>query len=588
MGVSGVMRNLRFGVRLLLGFSLIGVLIGLLGLFALRENAVLAALTEKLYRHPMAVSNAALDIRNGVLSIDGLLSRLAADASAADLARIDDETARIDAMIAERFDLIRERFLGDPRQIEAARTLFRTWHGGRGEIMREMRDGADAGQLAALREREERQLDALARAMDGVIAFARNKSDEFMARAQKTRRDVLWSMIALIAATLAVAGAVALVITRSITRPMAALRAVMAELASGRHDIEIPGLDRGDEIGEMAETVAVFKDNAIAREAAESDAKRADAELRRQEAARHEEETARLEREREEAAAARARAESLERLVGEFEDRIRGVLQSLGESSSELTATSEALLGMAEDAAGRSEVVADAGSTASANVATVARAAEELTASIAEIGRQVDAANAVTRSAVDEVRLSSDKVTSLSLSADRMGEIVNLITDIAEQTNLLALNATIEAARAGEAGKGFAVVASEVKSLASQTHKAIDEIGGLIADIQKASGEALETMGHMNEVIAKVSETTATIAAAVEQQDGATKEIAHNVQGAAAGTRRVSEEISAVAGLAAETGGAAEQMRSAATGLTRLAGDLGAQVESFINGMRAA
>ncbi len=582
------MKNLRFGVRLLLGFSLIGVLIGLLGLFALRQNAILAELTEKLYRHPMAVSNAALDIRNGVLSIENLLTRLGGDGATEDLARAENEISRIDAMIAERFDVIRERFLGDPRQIEAARALFRTWHEGRGEIVQEMHDGADASLRAAVRERQERQLDALAEAMDGVIAFARNKSDEFMARAQKTRRDVLWSMIALIALTMAAAAAIAFVITRSITRPMAALRAAMAELASGRHEIEIPGLERGDEIGEMAETVAVFKQNAIAREAAESEAKKADAELRRREAAQKEEESARLERDRKEADAARARAENLERLVGEFEQRIRGVLQHLGESSTELTATSEALLGMAEDAAGRSEIVAEAGSTASENVATVASAAEELTASIAEIGRQVDAANAVTKSAVDEVRLSSDKVKSLSLSADRMSEIVNLITDIAEQTNLLALNATIEAARAGESGKGFAVVASEVKSLASQTHKAIDEIGGLIADIQKASGEALETMGHMDGVIARVSETTATIAAAVEQQDGATKEIAHNVQGAAAGTRRVSEEISAVAHVAAETGSAAEQMKTAATGLTRLAGDLGAQVESFLDGMRAA
>ncbi len=582
------MKNLRFEVRLLLGFSLIGVLIGLLGLFALRENTMLAELTEKLYRHPMAVSNAALDIRNGVLAIENLLARLSGDESSADLSRIDDEITRIDAMIATRFDLIRARFLGDPRQIEAARALFRTWHEGRGGSVREMGDGEDGGQLAAFRRRQQSQLDALAEAMDGVIAFARNKSDEFMARAQKTRRDVLWSMIALLALTMAAAASVAILITRSITRPMAALRAAMAELASGRHDIAIPHLERGDEVGEMARTVAVFKENAIARDAAERDAKKADAELKRQEAARHEEEAARVAREREEAAAARARAENLEHLVRAFEERIRGVLKSLGESSTELAATAEALLGMAEDAAGRSEIVAEAGSTASGNVASVAGAAEELTVSITEIGRQVDTANEVTRSAVDEVRLSSEKVKTLSLSADRMGEIVNLITDIAEQTNLLALNATIEAARAGDAGKGFAVVASEVKSLASQTHKAIDEIGGLIADIQKASGEALETMEHMDEVIARVSETTATIAAAVEQQDSATKEIAHNVQSAAAGTRRVSEEISAVADVAAETGGAAEQMKAAATGLTRIAGDLGTQVESFINGMRAA
>ncbi|MFQ5346642.1 MAG: HAMP domain-containing protein [Rhodothalassiaceae bacterium] len=354
------MKNLRFGARLLLGFSTLGVLMGALGVFALRESSILADLTQKLYDHPMAVSNAALDIRAGVLEIENGLFRLKGNESESEIDRIDRETARTDAMIAARFDLIRERFLGDPRQIEAARALYRAWHDGRGTLVTALRNAAGANALAAARAQQKLRLDRLAEAMDGVVAFARNKSDEFMARADATRRRSFWSILLLMFATLGIAATIAVIITRSITRPMAALRGAMATLAAGRHDVEIPGSERRD------------------------------------------------------------------------------------------------------------------------------------------------------------------------------------------------------------------------------------EIGGLIADIQRASGEALRTMGHMDEVMARVSETTATIVAAVEQQDSATKEIAHNVQGAAAGTRRVSDEISTVAGAAAETGGVAQQMKAAADALTRLARDLKAQVDGFIRGVRTA
>jgi methyl-accepting chemotaxis protein len=189
---------------------------------------------------------------------------------------------------------------------------------------------------------------------------------------------------------------------------------------------------------------------------------------------------------------------------------------------------------------------------------------------------------------VEEADKANVRVQSLSEAANKIGEVVSLITDIASQTNLLALNATIEAARAGEAGKGFAVVATEVKSLADQTAKATEEISAQIADIQSATGEAVDAIDSIGKTIRTVDEISSSIAAAVEEQGMATSEIADNVQQAAQGTEEVDTGIAGVREAAGETGSAAEQVLATGQELSTQANTLRMAVDDFLTKVKAA
>ena len=232
--------------------------------------------------------------------------------------------------------------------------------------------------------------------------------------------------------------------------------------------------------------------------------------------------------------------------------------------------------------------VAAASEEASTNVQSVASATEELSSSISEIGRQMQQSARMATDAVGQARSTNDRVGELSKAAGRIGDVVELINTIAEQTNLLALNATIEAARAGEAGRGFAVVASEVKALAEQTSKATGEIGQQISGIQAAAEESVNAIKAISGTIEKLSEISSSIAAAVEEQGAATQEISRNVQQAARGTQQVSANITDVQRGAGETGTASSQVLSSAQSLSSDSGRLKREVGKFLNSVRAA
>jgi len=286
--------------------------------------------------------------------------------------------------------------------------------------------------------------------------------------------------------------------------------------------------------------------------------------------------------------AMQARVTHFAELTGAFESSVQGVVEAVASASAELNATAESMNGVADTAGSRSEGIAQSAEQTRHNVEAVAAAGEELTGSVAEIGRQVSNASDLARRAVGEARGTRETIEGLARASERIGEVISLITQIAEQTNLLALNATIEAARAGEAGKGFAVVAGEVKNLAGQTSRAAQEIVAQIGDVQSTTGRAVEAIGAIAGSIEELDTVAATIAAAVEQQSGATQEIAGNMQQAAGGTRDVSEHIEGLSQAVLETGEAARQTLEAARELSRQAETLRGNVGSYLESARAA
>jgi methyl-accepting chemotaxis protein len=355
-----------------------------------------------------------------------------------------------------------------------------------------------------------------------------------------------------------------MLIVRRVTGPLTSVTASLTAIANGKNDVEIDCHDRADEIGEIARTVAVFKSNSQERQR-----------MREQQAAAT-------------AAAAEQRKTELRSFVDEFQASVGGIINRVRNSANDFERVARQLTETARTTAALSGQSADASEAASEHVRAAASASDELSNSISEIARRVQESNGIAAEAVKQAAATDARINELSEAGNRIGDVVKLITSIAEQTNLLALNATIEAARAGDAGRGFAVVAQEVKTLAGQTAKATEEISSHIGNMQVATAESVEAIKAIGHTIERINEIATSISAAVEEQHAATENIAQSVRAAAGGTADVAVNTRNAAQGAGETGETSNKMFTSARTLSGESHRLKAEVEKFLDGVRAA
>ncbi|MDV7338197.1 methyl-accepting chemotaxis protein [Terasakiella sp. A23] len=355
---------------------------------------------------------------------------------------------------------------------------------------------------------------------------------------------------------------VAMVSAKSVSSGVSNMTRIMHDFADGAKEVDVPKIDREDEIGLMAKSMQIFKENRARRQADAQAAKEREARL------------------------VQERKNQTEQIANDFENSVGSIADNLEGFTQSLQTSADSMNRVSDNAQAQTSEVANMADQATRNAETVAAAAEELSASIGSITEQVAHASSVATGAQDQVTHTNDKIRQLAQAVTEIGEVVQMITGIAEQTNLLALNATIESARAGEAGKGFAVVAGEVKNLANQTARATQDIVDQINNIQEATDESVEAMEGVARVITEINETSAAIAASVEQQGAATQEISVNAQEAAAGTGQVSSTIASVNEAAVEVGQASDSLTSSVDELNKLSSTLSNEVDAFLQHIR--
>jgi methyl-accepting chemotaxis protein len=546
---------------------LILVLIGV-GAYALLELRSNQAAVDALVSGPVRQSELAYDLTTTAWTAHAKLYRLVATAA-------NEKDEKKVAALAKEASAAAARISGALREVEGAQGELKSaaieklkaavaGYLKQSKSAIEMADG-DAGSALMFIKGAERNFADIEKLTDDLITRSSDSKDREIARAGIRLEQQLLTLTGVLLVVAFAGIVVSFLIGRNISRPVVAMSKAMRELAVGNFEVQLPGLDRGDEVGQMAHAIQDFKVQAVAK---------AETETAEREAANRE--------------LAAARRAELHNLAGSFETAVGNIIENVGAASSELENSAVILTRNSAATQQLSTVVAAASEETSANVQSVASATEEMAGSINEIGRQVSDSNRIANEAVDQAERTDARITELSLAASRIGDVTKLITTIAEQTNLLALNATIEAARAGEAGRGFAVVAQEVKALAAQTAKATSEISTQITGMQAATQESVLAIKEISGTIGRVSEIAAAIAAAIEQQGAATQEIARNVQQAAIGSTQVATSIADVNRGAGDTGSASAQVLSSAQLLSNESKRLKAEVVKFLATVRAA
>lgn len=443
--------------------------------------------------------------------------------------------------------------------------ITNAWHAylEKGPRIAELQQSGKLAESVLLLRQARPTMMTLRSAIDTAVEFNRREAGISTRLGARTASDACLAILAVMILTSCPCLLVVVWLDRNTSKRIVRLVGVLRGLLRGQYDYEIPCIVRNDEIGELARGIVdVHKSLRRTEELAEDQ--------RKTQEARH------------------ARAHRIDSLTLDFEAKIGHLVGSLSTASETLQDTARLMNGTAAATTREATSVATAAEQASVNVQTVAAAAEQLNCSISEISRHVTNSAGITGRAVQDAQRTNMLVRELAGDAERIGQVVQLIVNIASQTNLLALNATIEAARAGDAGKGFSVVASEVKVLAGQTAKATEEISSQIGRIQAATAHAVGAIETITLTIDEVSQIAVTIAAAVEEQSAATCEISRNVSQAASGTGTVTESIGAVTEAAGRTGLSSTHVLDASERVSAQAQELKGHMQAFIAEVKAA
>ncbi|MDY7098192.1 MAG: methyl-accepting chemotaxis protein [Pseudomonadota bacterium] len=487
------------------------------------------------------------------------------------LAKANGEIDAIEAEVSEQVPALAER----AQQIRAD---LRTYNETFSRTMATLRDEGRSPAAVRLAYEIAERGDALFVASGKLASDLRATTDSMRQDGIDYFFSLLWwaGTIFVFAAAFLIAGFV--YVSRDLVSKVEEVTHGMTRLANGDREFEIEGRDRKDEIGEMLRALNMFKRaNRQLEMWARERSDRAEQEIREQQ-----------ERERERVEAEEQRVSFINNIARSFEHTVGEVVARVASASSELQSTATKMASTAEQSSNRTNDLSRDIAEANAGATSAAAASDEFALSIGEISRQAASSSELARMATDATQNADNTISALSASADQVGHIVELIQTIAQRTNLLALNASIEAARGGEAGRGFAVVASEVKELAMQTSRATEQVAAQIREMQDTTGASVSALRSIADQVKQLEVTAVSIASAVDQQSVAGQDLARSIDLAASGTQKVSNHIEDVQTLSLSTGSAASQVLTSANELEQQASALSSQVDTFLNKVRTS
>ncbi|MBF0379091.1 MAG: methyl-accepting chemotaxis protein [Desulfamplus sp.] len=509
------MKNWKLGTKMGFGFGLMIAMAFLIGIIGTNKMKEIAKNLDKLYKHPHTVITTMLRIDGNMVRMRLGMRYLRFAKNDSDFRKIEQQLAEYQEEIIKEFDLIKDRFLGDQTSVDEAINLFIGWKTFRDEEIAFVK----AGKIKEADEVAENKViphaNKVDSAINGIIDFAEKKAISFVETSEKSASDAITRSYMILAIAVVTGFLLAFFITKGITNPIKKALDMADSMSKGDFTVKINN-DRKDEVGELVDALNQM-------------------------------------------------SQSLTKVI---QNIVNGV-KTLTESSTLMTDVSNVMASGAEETASQANSVASAveemsssmNSVASAmeesttTIGMISAAAEQMASTINEIAQNSSQGRNIANDAVVKAKNTTQRVEELGAAAKLVGKVTETITDISEQTNLLALNATIEAARAGEAGKGFAVVANEIKDLAKQTAQATQEIKTNIEGMQNSTSISIQEIKAISVIINDISDISASIAAAVEEQSAATSEITKNVKEASEGLQEVNQNVAQVSDVSRDIAG---------------------------------
>lgn len=529
--------------------------------FALSSLHTVANLVVGIFERPLLISGEAGGISTAFVQMDRELTRIVAAQDPGAIGDGKEMLTDLGDQITASLSVIADRASDDGGAMVAqVESQLRTWRGVADAVVRlkSAREDVPANLLA---DRQKASED-LGNAVILLVEYALASGLEFRQDAIRVsnRADFILTVAAIIAVL--VSSATSVWLLRGIVGPLHRITGIISRLAQGDTGVRVEFVNRRDEVGEMAGAVEVFKRHMI------------------------EVNELRTRQEDERVLAARERAAALLAMADQFEATVNARVAQVAQSTTEIRITAQTMADRSERSGGRSLDVGKAAMITTDRSSAAAAATQDLARSVGEVASQASRSAEIARQAVADVNATADRMDELSQAAQSIGEVVNLISTIARQTNLLALNATIEAARAGEAGRGFNVVANEVKNLANQTSRATEEIAAQVAAVQCSTGEMRNRIAGVVDVIRTMDQISHGIADAVTDQQMAAREISDNIDEVASQASEVSLSVTHMSQASAKACAGTIRVIWSATALGKVVEELKDEARNFLTTIR--